>query len=60
MWITLGIFTIALQKGILQIVDTKEFENPQDCFQEAITVMANNDDPRGMACVPILKDVEST
>jgi len=56
MWIVIGIFTIALQPGILQIVEKQEFSNPQDCFDKAMEIMADTTDPRGMACVPIKKD----
>jgi hypothetical protein len=60
MWITLGIYTIALQVGILRIVETQEFDNPEDCFKQAFMVMQDDTDPRGMACVPILKDAQET
>ena len=53
MWTVIGIITIAIQPGILQIVEKKTFTNPQDCFNEAMVIMADADDPRGMACVPI-------
>jgi hypothetical protein len=53
MWTVIGIITIAIQPGILQIVEKKDFTNPQDCFNEAMVIMADADDPRGMACVPI-------
>jgi len=47
---------MALQPGILQVVEKQEFSNPQDCFEKAMEVMADTTDPRGMACVPIKKD----
>jgi len=53
MWIIYGIITIALQPGVLQIVECKEYTNPQDCFKDAMVIMADAEDPRGMACVPI-------
>jgi len=53
MWIIYGIITIALQPGVLQIVERKEYNDPQDCFRDAMVIMADADDPRGMACVPI-------
>jgi len=55
MWTVIGIITIAIQPGILQIVEKKDFNNPQDCFNEAMVIMADAEDPRGMACVPIPK-----
>lgn len=56
MWSVFGIITIALQPGILQIVDRKEFKNPQDCFKEAMVLMKDDEDPRGMACIPVPDD----
>lgn len=53
MWIIYGIITIAVQPGLLQIVERKEYNDPQDCFKDAMVIMADADDPRGMACVPI-------
>jgi hypothetical protein len=56
MWITLGVYALALQQGIFQIVETKEFNNPEDCFREALIVMNDPEDPRGMLCLPIKKE----
>ena len=56
MWTVYGIITIAIQPGVLQIIDRKEFENPQDCFKEAMVLMQDAEDPRGMSCVPIPDD----
>jgi len=53
MWVIYGIITLAVQPGLLQIVDRKEYANPQDCFKDAMVMMADAEDPRGMACVPI-------
>jgi len=53
MWIIYGIITIALQPGVFQVVERKEYTNPQDCFKDAMVIMADTNDPRGMACVPI-------
>jgi hypothetical protein len=53
MWTVIGIITLAIQPGILQIVEKKDFASPQDCFNEAMVIMADAEDPRGMACVPI-------
>ena len=41
---------------MLQIIDRKEFENPQDCFKEAMVLMQDAEDPRGMSCVPVPDD----
>jgi hypothetical protein len=56
MWTVYGLITIALQPGIIQIIDQKEFENPQDCFTEAMVLMQDAEDPRGMVCTPIPDD----
>jgi hypothetical protein len=55
-WLVYGIITIAVQPGLLQIIDRKEYTNPQDCFKDAMVLMADAEDPRGMACVPIPQD----
>lgn len=56
MWITLGVYALALQQGIFQVVETKEFNNPEDCFREALIVAQDANDPRGMLCVPVKKE----
>ena len=53
MWLIYGIITIAVQPGLLQIVERKVYNDPQDCFRDAMVMMADKEDPRGMACVPI-------
>ena len=60
MWTVYGIITIAVQPGILQIIERKEFEKPQDCFKEAMVLMQDTEDPRGMSCVPIPSDDRKT
>jgi hypothetical protein len=56
MWTVYGILTLAIQPGILQVVEKIKFDNPQDCFREAMVIMQDANDPRGMACVPILTE----
>lgn len=46
---------MAIQQGIFQIVETQEFTNPEDCFRQALIVMQDDNDPRGMLCVPFFK-----
>lgn len=60
MWLVYGIITIAVQPGLLQIIDRKEYTNPQDCIRDAMVLMADEQDPRGMACVPIPSDKKGT
>ena len=55
MWITLGVYALAIQQGVFQVVETKEFNNPEDCFKEALVVMTDENDPRGMLCMPFFK-----
>jgi len=38
---------------MLQITGTKEYTNPQDCFADAMAVMADKNNPNNMACIPI-------
>jgi len=59
-WLVYGIITLAIQPGVLQIVERKEYTNPQDCFEDAMVIMADAEDPRGMACVPIPSDKKGT
>jgi len=59
-WLVYGIITIAVQPGLLQIIDRKKYTNPQDCFKDAMVLMADAEDPRGMACVPIPTDKKGT
>jgi len=56
MWTVFGLITMAIQPGIFQIIEQKKFENPQVCFEEAMVIMADDSDPRGMVCVPIPDD----
>ena len=56
MWTIYGIITIALQPGMLQIIEQKKYEKPQDCFADAMVMMQDEEDPRGMSCIPIPDD----
>lgn len=60
MWTIIGIITMTLQPGVFQVVENREFDNPQDCIKEAMVIMSDESDPRGMACVPILKNTQGT
>ena len=59
MWTIFGLITLAIQPGIFQVLEQKKFDNPQDCFQEAMVLMQNEADPRGMVCVPILEEIKT-
>ena len=60
MWITLGVLYVFIEQGIMQITGTKEYENPEDCFREAVAVMADETNQVHMACVPIIKPMEQS
>jgi len=53
MWSIVGILYIVIGPTMLQITGTKEYTNPQDCFAEAMAVMADKENPNNMACIPI-------
>ena len=53
MWKIVGILYVMIGPNVTQIVGTKQYTNPQECFQEAMAVMADKDNPANMACVPI-------
>lgn len=60
MWIVLGFYYTFVGQGIMQLHGYDEFENPEDCFRASLQVMMDEDDPRHMACVPLLKPVEES
>ena len=60
MWITLGFTYIFIEQGIMQLTGTKEYEKPEDCFREAVAVMADENYQVHMACVPIIKPMEES
>ena len=44
----------------MQLTGTKEYEKPEDCFREAVAVMADENYQVHMACVPIIKPMEES
>ena len=46
--------------NLLQVVDSREYQNPQDCLADAMKIMADRDRAHHMACVPVLKPAEGT
>jgi len=38
---------------MMQITGTKKYTSPQDCFADAMAVMADKNNPNNMACIPI-------
>ena len=60
MWVTIGFYYVFVGQGLMQVLGYDEYEKPEDCFKAALTVMMDQDDRRHMACVPLLKDTEST
>jgi hypothetical protein len=51
MWVTLGIMYIFISPGVMQL---------EDCFKQAVTVMADKTTQVHMACMPIIKDLTSS
>lgn len=60
MWTVFGVIYLVLGPNLLKVVGTKEYQNPQDCFRDAMVVMADKEEPHHMACVPALKAEEET
>ena len=60
MWITLGILYIFTSPGVMQLVGSQEFEKPEDCFRAAFSVMADQENPAHMACMPIIKELKAS
>lgn len=53
MWSVVGILYIIIGPTMMQITGTKKFTSPQECFAEAMAVMADTTNPNNMACVPV-------
>jgi hypothetical protein len=51
---------VFISPGVMQLVGTQEFERPEDCFKQAVTVMADKTTQVHMACMPIIKDLTSS
>jgi len=49
---------IFISPGVMQLVETQEYLKPEDCFKDAVVVMADAQNPAHMACLPILKEVK--
>ena len=56
MWAVVGILYIVIGPTMLQITGTKEYNDPQQCFAEAMAVMADTENPNNMACVPVYRE----
>ena len=53
MWSVVGILYIVIGPTMMQITGTKKYTSPQDCFADAMAVMADKNNPNNMACIPI-------
>jgi len=53
MWTVVGILYIVIGPTMMQITGTKKYTSPQDCFADAMAVMADKNNPNNMACIPI-------
>ena len=60
MWTVFGVIYLVVGMNLLQVVDSREYQNPQDCLAAAMKIMANKEEPHHMACVPVLKPAEGT
>jgi hypothetical protein len=60
MWTVFGIIYLVVGTNLLQVVDSREYQNPQDCLADAMRIMANKEEPHHMACIPVLKPGEET
>jgi hypothetical protein len=60
MWTVFGIIYLVVGTNFLQVVDSREYQNPQDCLADAMRIMANKEEPHHMACIPVLKPGEET
>ena len=60
MWTVFGVIYLVVGMNLLQVVDSREYQNPQDCLAAAMKIMANKVEPHHMACVPVLKPAEGT
>lgn len=56
MWAVVGILYIVIGPTMLQITGTKEYNDPQQCFADAMAVMADKENPNNMACVPVYRE----
>lgn len=60
MWTVFGVIYLVVGMNLLQVVDSREYQNPQDCLADAMRIMADKEEPHHMACVPVLKPGEET
>lgn len=60
MWTVFGIIYLVVGTNLLQVVDSREYQNPKDCLADAMQIMANKEEPHHMACIPVLKPGEET
>lgn len=60
MWTVFGVIYLVVGMNLLQVVDSREYQNPQDCLADAMRIMADKEEPHHMACVPVLKLGEET
>ena len=49
MWTVFGIIYLVVGTNFLQVVDSREYQNPQDCLADAMRIMANKEEPHHMA-----------
>lgn len=52
MWLIVGFMYLALGEGHLQVLENVVYEDPRDCFKDAMEIMARKDDIK-MGCIPV-------
>lgn len=52
MWLIVGILYIGLGEGQLHVFENIVYEDPRECFQDAMEVMARKEDLK-MGCIPV-------
>ena len=55
MWQVIGFYYILVAPNMFRVLDVKHFDSPQACFSVAMEIMANEEDPRNLACLPKIK-----
>jgi hypothetical protein len=52
MWLIVGILYMGLGDGHIQVFENIVYEDPRDCFSDAMEIMARKEDLK-MGCIPV-------
>jgi len=55
MWQVIGFYYILVAPNMFRVLEIERFETPQACFAVAMEIMADNEDPRNLACLPKIR-----